>query len=315
MADPAAFLGDVWRSVAGVSLAALAVALAAHVLKVAAEARSWHGIVSHAYRADRVSFRMTFGAFAGAIGLNAVLPARVGEALRVGIVRGSVADSSVVAIAATIALEALLEVLFGVAIVIAWLAGGGSVGGGASILQWLSGFATNPLVLGAAAAMIIVAVAVAVRYRATTRRVGARLADGLSILRSPGAFARRVLLWKILAWVLRLATVAAFLVAFRLPAVPWTILVVLAAQTVAGAVPLLPGNAGTQQAAIGVALAGTAHATTLVGFGVGMQAATTIVDLVLGLAALALVPRIRDICRALPPFGWRGRLKPDSAPA
>ena len=96
-----------------------------------------------------------------------------------------------------------------------------------------------------------------------------------------------------MAWTLRLGTVYAFLLAFHVPAAPWTALVVVAAQNVAASVPLLPGNAGTQQAAIGVALAGSASVAGVLGFGVGMQAATAIADLVLGAAALLLVAEPR----------------------
>ena len=81
----------------------LAAALALHVLKIAAEARSWHGIVAHAYRDAR--FRVTFGAFTSAIAANVVLPAKIGEALRLGIVRRRVRDSSSSTIAATMVLE------------------------------------------------------------------------------------------------------------------------------------------------------------------------------------------------------------------
>lgn len=315
MPGPVGFLADVWRTVAGVSLGALTVALALHVVKVACEARSWHGIVSHTYRAGRVPFRTTFGAFAGSIGVNAVLPARVGEALRLGIVRRGVADSSVVTIAATIALETVLEILFGAAIVTAWLAGGGSVGGGGSVAHHLAGLAVQPLTLIAGAAVALAVAAATFRYRARARPLVARLAEGFSILREPGTFASSVLTWKGIAWVLRLATVVAFLVAFHMPAAPWTALAVVAAQTVAGAVPLLPGNAGTQQAAIGVALAGTASATALVGFGVGMQAATTMIDLVLGAVALALVSGIGDIRGALPRWTRRRTADAEGAPA
>ena len=104
-----AFVSGTWHSFAGVSVWALSVALALHVVKMAAEARSWHEIVNHVYRTVPVPFRTTFGAFVGAIGANAILPARVGEALRVGIVRRGVEGSSVVTIAATIALETTLE--------------------------------------------------------------------------------------------------------------------------------------------------------------------------------------------------------------
>ncbi len=73
----------------------------------------------------------------------------------------------------------------------------------------------------------------------------------------------------------------------------------VAAQNVAASLPLLPGNAGTQQAAIGLALAGTAGAASLLGFGVGMQAATAVADVLVGIAAVALVATRADVRAAL----------------
>ena len=116
------------HTLAGASLGALAVAILLHLGKVAAEARSWHGIVSHAHPVGRVRFRTTLGAFAGAIGANAVLPARVGEALRLGIVRRRVPGSTIATIAGTIVLETAIEVVFGLVVIAVVLLSGRSVG-------------------------------------------------------------------------------------------------------------------------------------------------------------------------------------------
>ena len=84
-----AVVAGAWDSIAGVSLAALAVSLVLHVGKLCAEARAWHWIVLYAHEPRGIRFRTTLGAFVSAIGANAVLPARVGEALRVGVVAGT----------------------------------------------------------------------------------------------------------------------------------------------------------------------------------------------------------------------------------
>jgi uncharacterized membrane protein YbhN (UPF0104 family) len=163
----------------------------------------------------------------------------------------------------------------------------------------MSGVATHSVVLTVVACLASAAFVLGLVYRQRARALLARMARGFSIIRSPRAFVARVLSWKLVAWALRLGAVYAFLLAFHVPAAPWTALAVVAAQNVAGSLPLLPGNAGTQQAAIGVALAGTASATALLGFGVGMQVATAIADLILGAAALALVANRDDLRDAL----------------
>lgn len=300
-----------WNALAGVSFAALAVAVALHVAKLAAEARAWHWIVSHAHAEHDVRFRTTCAAFVGSIGVNAVLPARVGEALRVGVVRRRLPGSSVVTIAATIVLETGIEVAFGVAVIGAVVVGGRSFASGVT----MPGLVSHPVGLAVLTGLAVLGAGTGLVLRERARALLARMAAGFSILRSPRAFAARVLSWKLVAWALRLGSVYAFLLAFNVPAAPWTAIVVVAAQSVAASIPLLPGNAGTQQAAIGVALAGSASAASLLGFGVGMQAATTGADLVLGAVALAVVGSRRDLTAALATLRPRRRVRPVGAGA
>jgi uncharacterized membrane protein YbhN (UPF0104 family) len=305
----AVILAGVAHSLAGVSFAALAIAVALHVGKLSAEARSWHWIVRYAHDSSDVRFRTTWAAFASSIGANAVLPARVGEALRVGVVRRNVPGSSVVTVVATIVLETVIELAFAAAVIVAVVLGGQSLGstGRAPALPRL---ATHPVALGVLSCLVVAGLAVGVVFRTRLRVHLGRMAAGFAIVRSPQAFVGRVLTWKLAAWALRLGCVYAFLLAFHVPAAPWTVLVVVAAQNVAASVPLLPGNAGTQQAAIGVALAGSASVAGVLGFGVGMQAATAITDLVLGAAALVLVADRRDVTAALATLRPRRRLRP-----
>src|SRR4051794_35939908 len=142
MGELSTLLHDAFDALMAVSPLALAAALALHVLKIAAEARSWHGIVAHTYRDAR--FRVTFGAFTSAIAANVVLPARIGEALRLGIVRRRVDNSSSSTIAATMVLETLLETAFSVVVVVAVLLAGRSVGSLGTPVGAVSGAARHP---------------------------------------------------------------------------------------------------------------------------------------------------------------------------
>ena len=136
------------------------------------------------------------------------------------------------------------------------------------------------------------------------------MAQGMSVVRSPGPLLRGVLAWKLVAWALRFGAVYSFLVAFHLGGGLWVVLLVVAAQNLASLLPLAPGGAGTQQAAFAFALAGTASAATVVGFGVGMQLATALVDVALGIVAVAFVSSWSDLGDALRPS--RRRLAPAS---
>jgi uncharacterized membrane protein YbhN (UPF0104 family) len=293
MAQIATFITSAIHGLLGVSLGALAIAVVLHLVKVGAEARSWHGIVSHAYR--DVRFRVTFGAFAGAIGANAFLPGKIGEALRLGIVRRRIRNSCSSTIAATMLVETAIETVFSCTVVAVVLLAGKSVGSLGTPLQGVARLASHRPVLYAAAVGLVVLVALAARYRPQLRSILADMSRGFAIVRAPRVLAHPVLTWKIAGWALRLATVYWFLVAFHVAATPWNVLLVIAAQVAGSLLPLLPGNAGAQQAALVVALSGSASAGSVVAFGVGMQAATAIADILLGAIAVGLVAPAAEV--------------------
>ena len=283
--------GNTVDSLGRVSAGALAIALVLHVVKVVAEARSWHAIVRHAHPQAGITFGTTFTSFAGAIGANTVLPARIGEALRLGILRRRVPSSSAATIATTIVLEGAVEMIFGVAVIAAVLLAGRSLGPVGSPLAGLRFVGGHPVVLISCVAVLG---GLAVVARLQRRRLGslvAKMAQGASILRSPRAFVCGVVGWKLVAWSLRLAAVYWFLVAFHLNPSVWAVLLVVATQSAVSVLPISPGNAGTQQAAFMVVLAGSGSMAAVLGFGVGMQAALVIVDLGIGCVALSTVAR------------------------
>jgi uncharacterized membrane protein YbhN (UPF0104 family) len=302
-----ALLAGSTRTLASASLPILAAALLLHLGKVAAEAQSWHAIVTHAHPKGRLRYRTTLGAFAGAIGANAVLPARVGEALRVRIIRRRVAGATVTTIAGTIVLETAIEVVFGITLIGAVLLAGRSVGPMASPLTALQ---LHPLVLVGVGCGVLVLGAAGWLLRGRVARLAASLGHGMSVVRSPGRLLRGVIAWKLVAWTFRFGAVYCFLLAFHMKSGLWVVLLVIVAQNLAGLFPLAPGSAGTQQAALAFALAGTVSAAAVLGFGVGMQAATALTDVVIGVVAIALVSSWADVGRALRPS--RHRLAPTS---
>ena len=169
------------------------------------------------------------------------------------------------------------------------------------------GILSHPVAAGLAVAAAAVGLPLAVHFRVTVRAALAAMVTGFSVVGSPRAFAVQVMSWKLVAWTFRFAAVYAFLLAFHVPATPWSALAVVAAQNVAASLPLLPGNAGAQQAAIAVRLAGTAGAPSLIGFGVGMQATCAAADVVIGVVAVVLILGSRDAIRLLRDLRPRGR--------
>lgn len=130
----------------------------------------------------------------------------------------------------------------------------------------------------------------------------ARLRQGMRIL-GEGRDLRAALLGQCAAWALRLASIACFLAAFGLTPTPGLVMLVVLAQVLASLVPVTPNGAGAQQGLIVVVLAGAASTGTALAFGIGMQAAVLVADVLAGLAALAVTGAGSVIEHRLSPVG------------
>ncbi|HEX4717070.1 MAG TPA: lysylphosphatidylglycerol synthase domain-containing protein [Thermoleophilaceae bacterium] len=272
-------------SLGDVSPIALALALTFHLAKLGTRARAWHNIVRAAYPADRLGFRETLAAFLAGVGVDAVVPARAGELVRLGLLRSRLASSTFPGLVSTLFAESAFDAVL-TAVVIATAIGvgfGADVPGSAVIRELVAQHGLIVALVGSGVALAAGWLGFRLRARIRSFLVDAR--RGLAVFAQPMEYVRSVASWQALGWALRVASVYWFLVAFRVPASLGAALLVVAVQLVVATVPVTPGGAGPQQAVLVLALSATAAATVL-GFGIGMQAATVISDLVLGGTAL-----------------------------
>jgi glycosyltransferase 2 family protein len=274
----------------GVSLGAFALALILHVAKLFARARGWHNIVRAAYPENSPRFRDSLGAFLVGVGVDSFVPARAGELLRVELVRRRTPDATFPGLVSTLFAEYVLDVVLTV-IVVALVVFTGPMPDGPSMI--LGPLARHSLFIPAAVGVILLLVALVVRRRPNLRPLLSEARRGLAVLTSPSYYLGRVAGWQVLGWVLRVSSVYWFLVAFGVPATIGTAALVVSVQLAAGAVPLTPGGAGSQQAMLVVALSMTSAASVLA-FGIGMQAATVVTNIVLGaISLLAMTGSVR----------------------
>jgi uncharacterized membrane protein YbhN (UPF0104 family) len=270
-----------------VSLIALAVALGLHLAKLGVRARAWHNIVRAAYPKDRPRFRHALGAFLAGAGVGACVPARAGQLVRLGLLRSRVSSSSFPGLVSTVIAESVFDAALTalIAIVVLIIGGSGAVGGG-SIPGPLG---QHPVIAGlAAVAVTLAGFGLAVQRRARIRSLLRDARIGLAVLAQPVRYLREVASWQALGCALRVGSTYWFLIAFHVPASLHTVTLVIAAQLVAGAIPLTPGGAGSQQAILVAALSPTTTSTVL-GFGIGTQVSTLLADLVLGGVSLILM--------------------------
>ena len=271
--------------IGGASLVLLGAALALHVGKLVARGRAWHNIVGAAYPGEGLRYRHSLGAYLSCVGVNAAVPARPGELLRLVLIRRKAPGTRYQGLASTLVTEAAFDTVTGAAaltagVMLGWTSFGGS----------LIPLGSHPWWVVAVAILATVGTYVAWRRLGSKARAAAtEAARGFSVFGRPRLYVRAVLSWQVAALVLRLGSIALFLSAFHLPATIQTTLVVLAVQCAANVVPLTPNGAGTQQALLVAALPAGLGAASIVGFGVGSQLVTAAADVGLALGALALM--------------------------
>ena len=280
---------------AAVSWGALGIALLFHLLKTVTRTIAWRNVVAAAYPDSEVPTRGLFGAYVAGVGVNAVAPARGGDLVKLYLAKRKVKDSSYPALASTLFVETLFDIIV-VSALLVWAIQLGVLPGlnllpDLKALDW-SWPARHPWLTAIAfGVLVVVALVVAVSARRRLATFKQRLLQGAAILHDGRRYLKQVVSWQALSWVFRLATVYFFLLAFGLAPTANHVFIVQVVQSVSSALPLTPGGAGTEQALLVFALAGKVSTSSLVAFSVGMQAVLLLFNVVLGFAAIALMLR------------------------
>jgi len=266
--------------------------LAGTVLYLVAQAvrtRGWFTILRAAYpEATELRARHVTRAYLAGAGINALVPARGGDVVKLAMVRRRIEGARYPTLAATFVPETLFETAFGTGLVVWALANGflpvPTAGGELPALD-VSLVVEHPLPV-AAGGVVVGAVGWLL-----VRRLRAPLRQGVAILGSPARFVTGVASWQALARLVRLGSMAAFMAAFGLPVTPSTVVLVMAAQGGGRILPLAPASAGLRLAMLSYGFVEvTGHpvdiaAITAFTFGVG--AVLALAGLVVALGILA----------------------------
>jgi lysylphosphatidylglycerol synthase-like protein len=257
----------------------LAAGVGLYFLSQTVRTRGWFTILRAAYPdASTLRARDVALAYLTGAGLNALIPARGGDLVKLSMVRRRIPGARYPTLAATFVPETLFETFVGIALVGWALAMGflpvptstGSLPEVDVSLVVAHPFATTAA-LGALAAGILW----------LARRVGRQVRQGLAILHTPRLFITGVASWQALARLIRLGSFAAFMAAFALPVTPSTVVLVMAAQGAGRIIPLAPASAGLRLAMLSYGFVEvTGHAVDIAAitaftFGVGALLAAT----------------------------------------
>jgi glycosyltransferase 2 family protein len=284
-----------WDYLAAISLLPLALAIACQLVKVACTSRAWRNVIVAAYPGVNVRWRSIYAAYLAGAGVNAIFPARAGDIVRLYLARRAIPGSSYTTLISSTLVLMIVDVVIGLSL-FAWAFSQGILPG-LDVLRSLPSFdfrwflehedATQAIAL----ALVVGVIALAVWLRMQIADLRARVARAFTVLRHPARYLRTVATWQIADWCLRLATIWFFLDAFGIRQNLHNVLVVQATASLATLVPVSPGGIGTGQALLLYTLRGQATATALLAFSVGMKITLTVVDLVVGFAAVVIALR------------------------
>ena len=278
----------------------LVLAVLLHVTNHLLRSLAWRNVLAAAYPDHRVPMVGVTAAYATGVALNAVVPARGGDAAKLALARAEIRGSSLTAIGSTIAVLAPFDLAAAaVVILLVGLTGMAPLTLDLSAMATSVGWIADHALLAASLAVVAMAVAwFLVRHvRCRMRCFWERIKQGGAIFQTPRRYVTHVALMQAIAWVCRIGVVMSLLAAF--------VMVVAGMSTV---VPLTPGGAGTQQVLLAYALSEAASGTAVVSFSIGMQAGVTAVNALLGVGAAMVA------CRSLRGLStMRSRLRASEA--
>jgi uncharacterized membrane protein YbhN (UPF0104 family) len=282
-------------TIASVAFWPLFLAISLHVLKLLLRGRAWQNILRAAYPGTRVPYWGVFGSYMAGVGVNSIAPARGGDVVKLYLVKRQVKESSYPTLASSLVVETIFDFVVA-SILFIWAIRLGILPGIPDLpalpaFDWA--FVIRHPVIAAFIGCVLIGLAI-IGFSWASHHVNEfreKLAQGFAILRDRRAFLTGVVTWQAASWLARGAAVYFFLEAFHIPASVEATVTVLVVQGLSTLLPFTPGGAGTQQAVLVFAFSGTAAASTVLGFSVGMQLVTTAVNVLLGFGAIAVMLR------------------------
>jgi len=275
---------------ADVAVLPLAAGLGLHVVKTMCTSRAWRNVIAAAYPAERVRWLRIWPAYLAGVGVNAVIPARGGDVVRIYLARRAAPSASLTTLAATYLVMSIFDsamslAIFGYALTLGVLPTIHSLPHLPSFdFSWLLRHHTLVDVLVVLLIVGLVALAVWIHWK-----IGDfwdRVRQAFSVLTPKTRYLRQVAFWQACDWGLRFGAIWCFLGAFHVHQSVQNVLLVQVTQSLATLAPVTPGGIGTEQAFIVYVFGGAVSRTRLLAFSVGMRVSLTVLNATLGFLAI-----------------------------
>jgi len=294
-----------WDFLSDIAILPLLAAIGCHLLKLACTSRAWRNVLAAAYPGSRVPWLSIYGAYLAGVGINAIIPARAGDAVRIVLAHRAIPGSTYTTVVSSTLVLSFFD-MFAASLFLAWAVSADALPG-LHVLARLEGFDfawmfSRPLLFDLAVAGILVAIGIVAFWIAGhVANFRERVAQAFRVMSPPTRYLRRVASWQAADWVLRLVTIWFLLDAFNIPQTLENAGLVQVSTSVATLFPITPAGVGTEQAFLLYALSGVASASVLLAFSVGAKLTITVTNVVAGFTAIVLILRTVRFRKALEP--------------
>ena len=282
-----------WNFLSDIAILPLLAAIGCHLLKLACTSRAWRNVLAAAYPDLNVRWPPILAAYVSGVGVNAIIPARAGDVVRVYLGHRAIPGSSYTTIVASTVVLIFVDMTLAL-LVFVWALSQG-------VLPSLDALGALPAfdyswvfdegVIHPAAVIVLVAIFVGGAWllQHFWNRLRARVAQAFAVFEPPSRYVRTVVVWQLADWALRIATIWFFLGAFGIEQTIGNAVLAQATMSLATLVPATPGGIGTEQALLVYAFRDVGVArSTLLAFSVGMKLTLTVVNVVVGFTAIFL---------------------------
>ena len=300
-------IGVFFHHLASVDWKWLAIGIACHLCKLLAVSRAWRNIVKAAYPEQPVRWRQLYGAYVAGTGVNAVIPARGGDVVRLFLAKRRVEGATYTTLVSTSLLQTLFDMVVASCFIL-W-AITQHVLPGLNVLRspklpaldygWAFRHPTAGLVLFGL--LLLFGTLLVAWIAERVEEFKARVAQGFAAFRDRSYYLTHVVSWQVLDWSLRLVTVFFFLKAFGIPATARNALLVQVSQSLATIFPVSPAGIGTEQALLVYVFRNVTSKGVALSFSVGMRVTLIVVNAIVGFSAILLMTgtlRVRRVAEA-----------------
>ena len=279
-------------------------AVLAHVAKLACTSMAWRNVLAAAYPDRAVRWVSIYGAYLSGVGVNAIVPVRAGDAVRIVLAHRAIPGSTYTTVVSSTLVLSIFDMAAAIAL-LTWAAVSLDELPGLGELPQLPSFdfawfLDHPLAAELILAGVLIALAIFGWWiSGHVANFWDRVRQAFAVVRRPPLYLRSVAAWQAADWSLRLVTIWFLLDAFGIPQSLENVLLVQVSSSIATLIPLTPSGIGTEQAFLLYVFRGAVSASDLLAFSVGMRLTTVTTNVLLGFTAIALTLRTIRVKRAI----------------